>query len=267
MILIDGEKIAAKILKDIKKEIKKLPVKPGLAVILVGEDKASKIYIKKKEKKCEEVGIKSEKFIFKKSATSKIIKLIKKLNNKKDINGILVQLPLPKNLDADKIIKTIDIKKDVDGFLKKSKVAPPTIAGILELLKYTKINLKNKTATILANSRIFANPLKNLLEKEGCSVKVLIKPKRQNFNADIIVSALGKPKFIKSNMVKDNVIIIDVGITRIDKKIYGDADQKSLQDKSGWITPVPGGVGPMTVAMLLKNLLLLSEKINNINKK
>ncbi|NQU83330.1 MAG: bifunctional 5,10-methylenetetrahydrofolate dehydrogenase/5,10-methenyltetrahydrofolate cyclohydrolase [Parcubacteria group bacterium] len=259
MKIIDGKKIADKILSETRKEIKKLPAQPGLAVILVGDDSASKIYVKKKEKACTEAGVHLEKFLYKKTTTNKIIEQIKKLNQQKDINGILVQLPLPKNLDTNKIINSINPKKDVDGFLPKSKVSSPTIAGVLELIKSTRKNTRNKTAVILANSNLFASPLKKLLEKEGLKVKILIKPKRQNFGADIIITAIGKPKFIKADIVKDGVIIIDVGITRVGKKIFGDVDAESLKDRLGWITPVPGGVGPMTVAMLIKNLLILSK--------
>lgn len=256
---IDGNNLAQKILNKVKKEIKKLPTPPGLAVILVGNNPASKIYIKKKEKTCIEVGIHFEKFIFEKTTNKKLLNLIKNLNRRDNINGILVQFPLPKYLEANEIIKAINIDKDVDGFLPKSKVQPPTVSGILELIKSTKINLKNKTALILTNNEIFAKPLKKLLEKNGLKVRILIKPNAQKFNADIVISALGKPKFITANMIKNDTTIIDVGITRVGKKIYGDVDQESLKDKNVWLTPVPGGVGPMTVAMLIKNVLILTK--------
>lgn len=260
MKIIDGKKFSSKILNEAKKEIKKLPAQPGLAVILAGNNPASKIYVKKKERACKEVEIHFEKFLYNTRVSNKeILEKIKRLNRRKNINGILVQLPLPKHLNTDKIIAAIDYKKDVDGFLEKSEVNSPTIAGVLELLKSTRKNLKNKSCIILANSKIFADPLKKLLEKRGLEVKILLKPSKQKLNADVIITALGKPKFIKADMIKAGAIIIDVGITRVGKKIYGDADSESLKNTSGWITPVPGGTGPMTAAMLIKNLLTLSR--------
>lgn len=257
MKIIDGKKLSKKILEECRKKIKKLPKKPGLAVILVGSNRASEIYVKKKEKACKEVGINFQKITYQKSSTKELSKKIKELNKDENINGILVQLPLPKNINADKIIKSVRPEKDVDGFLKKSKVIPPTIAGILELLKSTGKNLKNKSAIILANSKIFAEPLEKILKKENLKVKTLIKPSETFFDADIVITALGKPRFITKKQVKEGAIIIDVGITRVGKKILGDADFESLKDMRGFITPVPGGVGPMTVACLIKNLLTL----------
>ena len=270
--IIDGKKIAAEIRGEIKKEITELGITPGLAVILVGADPASHLYVGLKEKAAAEVGIHFEKFLF--FATEpeeKIIVKIQELNARSDIHGIIVQLPLPENYDENKIIAAIDAGKDADGFhpenIKKflsgaPEIIPPVISGILKLIESTGVELKNKKITILANSEILAKPLKKILE--GNEVKIIITPEiltTEITDADIVISALGRAKIITADAIKPGAILIDVGTTRLDDgKTVGDIDFESTATKAGFITPVPGGVGPMTVAELLRNVLRLTKK-------
>jgi len=267
--LIDGKKIADQILLDIKKQVAKLENKPGLAAILIGDEPASKLYLKLKKEACEKAGIDFfSYFLDKNCPEEKILEVISFLNNDQDITGIIIQLPLPKKFNTDKLIKAIKPKKDVDGFHPQSKVISPNVLGILELLKQTKVNLKNKKVVILANSEIFSQPFKKLLPKSKVEY---LNPKSAILNlqselkqADIIIVAIGKPKFIKPDMVKKEAIIIDVGINKIPAsakasagrkgKTVGDVDPK-VDKVVAFRSPVPGGVGPMTVAMLLTNLL------------
>jgi methylenetetrahydrofolate dehydrogenase (NADP+)/methenyltetrahydrofolate cyclohydrolase len=269
--IIDGKKIAAEIRAEIKKELAELGIVPGLAVILVGADPASHLYVGLKEKAAAEVGIHFEKYLF--FATEpeeKIIAKIEELNARPDIHGIIVQLPLPQGYNENKIISAIDPKKDADGFhpenIKKlmagePEIIPPVISGILELIKSTDTTLKNKKIAILANSEILAEPLAKILE--GNEIKIIIAPETlttEIADADIIISALGRPKVITANAIKSGAILVDVGTTRLeDGKTVGDLDFDSVAEKAGWITPVPGGVGPMTVAELLQNALNLAK--------
>ncbi len=272
MNIIDGKKIAAKIRAEIKKEIAELKITPGLAAILVGADPASHLYVGLKEKAAAEVGIHFEKYLF--FATEpeeKIIAKIEELNARPDIHGIIVQLPLPQGYDENKIIAAIDPGKDADGFhpenIKKllsdeTKIIPPVISGILKLIESTGAELKNKKISILANSEILTKPLAKILEDN--EVKALIAPEiltTEISDADIVISALGRAKIITANAIKSGAILIDVGTTRLeDGKTVGDLDFNSVVEKAGWITPVPGGVGPMTVAMLLKTVLNLAKQ-------
>ncbi|MFA5413481.1 MAG: tetrahydrofolate dehydrogenase/cyclohydrolase catalytic domain-containing protein [Patescibacteria group bacterium] len=269
--IIDGKKIAAEIRGEIKREITELGIVPGLAVILVGADPASHLYVGLKEKAAAEVGIHFEKYLF--FATEpeeKIIAKIEELNARPDIHGIIVQLPLPQGYNENKIIAAIDPKKDADGFhpenIKKlmagePKNIPPVISGILKLIESTGTELTGKKIAILVNSEILAEPLAKILE--GNQVSVTIRPEdpaMHTHDADIIVTALGRPKVITANAIKSGAILIDVGTTRLeDGKTVGDLDFDSVAEKAGWITPVPGGVGPMTVAMLLQNVLNLAK--------
>ncbi len=274
MKIIDGKKLALEIRTELKEKISKLGLQPGLAVILAGDDPASHLYVRLKEKASEEVGIRFEKKIFSESATEEDINsTIQQFNNRSDIHGILVQLPLPPKFDENKIIRTIDPKKDVDGFHPKNLeliknghpfIIPGVTLGIMRLIESTKVDLKNKKAALLVNSDIFALPLRHLLKTKDAEVETFIKPKISDFrfqisDFDIIVIALGKPKFLKSEMVRDGAIIIDVGTTKVDGKLFGDADFDSFQNRDVFITPVPGGVGPMTVAMLLNNAVQLAS--------
>jgi methylenetetrahydrofolate dehydrogenase (NADP+)/methenyltetrahydrofolate cyclohydrolase len=258
MNLLKSKKIAEKIKKTLKKELKKLKIKPCLAVILVGKNSASEVYVKIKEKTAKEIGVKFKKFTFpSKIKKEKIIKLIRKLNQDEKIDGILVQLPLPKHLNPTEIVNEIDPKKDVDGFLKGSKFTPPVYQAIYRLLRATKEKLKNKKTIIVSKNKIFAEPLKKFLAKRGLKAEILYFP-NINFEkikkAKIVIVALGKVHFLKPKMINKNSIIIDVGYSRIKNKIAGDVDPACLK-KTKFLTPVPGGIGPLTVVYLFKNLL------------
>jgi methylenetetrahydrofolate dehydrogenase (NADP+)/methenyltetrahydrofolate cyclohydrolase len=262
--LIDGKKLADQILLDIKKQVAKLENKPGLAAILIGDNPASKLYLKLKEKACEKAGIDFfSYFLDKNCPEEKILEVINFLNIDPDITGIIIQLPLPKKFNKDKLITAIKPEKDVDGFHPQSKIISPNVLGILELLKQTKVNLKNKKVIILSNSEIFSQPFKKLLPKSKVGY---LNPKSQISNlrsqiskADVLIVAIGKPKFIKPDMVKKDAIIIDIGINKIKGKTVGDVDPK-VDKIVAFRSPVPGGVGSMTVAMLLDNLLKLQKR-------
>jgi methylenetetrahydrofolate dehydrogenase (NADP+)/methenyltetrahydrofolate cyclohydrolase len=271
--IIDGRKIALQIRQEIKKEIAELGITPGLAVILVGDDSASHLYVELKERAAAEVGVHFEKYLF--FATEpeeKIIAKIRKLNEQPDIHGIVVQLPLPSHFNENKIVTAIDQKKDADGFHPTSiekllhdepTIVPPVISGILKLIEATGEEIVNKKIAILANSETFIKPLQKILEKDN-QVAYAIAPENTTpitRDADVIITALGRPKFLTGEMIKDGTILIDVGTTRLaDGALVGDIDPESTAAKAAWITPVPGGVGPMTVAMLLRNVLELAKK-------
>lgn len=271
--IIDGKKIAAEIRAKIKNEIAKLKITPGLAVILVGADPASHLYVGLKEKASAEVGVHFEKYLFfSAEPEEKIIKKIQDLNSNPDIHGILVQLPLPPHFNENKIITTIDPQKDADGFhpaniekllRDEPTIVPPVISGILKLMEATGEEIINKKIAILANSEIFIKPLQKILEKDN-QVAYAIAPENVasiTHNADVVITALGRPKFLTGEMIKDGTIVIDVGTTRLeDGTLVGDVDFESASQKASWITPVPGGVGPMTVVMLLQNVLELAKK-------
>ncbi len=271
MKIIDGKKLALEIRAELKEKITKLGLTPGLGVILVGDDPASHLYVRLKEKACEEAGIRFEKNIFSESAEpEEIISAIQQFNSRSDVHGILVQLPLPPKFDEDKIIKTIDPKKDVDGFHPKNlevikkgapKIIPGVVLGIMKLIESTNAQLKNKKAVLLVNSETFAVPLQYLLEQKKIKIDIILNPKPSTlYPHNIIIIALGRPKFLTSDMVHDGAIIIDVGTTKVDGKLFGDADFESFRNRDVFITPVPGGVGPMTVAMLLQNVYNLAKK-------
>lgn len=271
--IIDGKKIAAEIRAEIKKEIAELGITPGLAVILVGADPASHLYVGLKEKAAAEVGIHFEKYLF--FATEpeeKIIAKIRELNERPDIHGIVVQLPLPGGYDESAIIKTTDPRKDADGFhpnnIKKllhdePTIIPPVVSGILKLIEATGAEIVNKKIAILANSETFIKPLQKILEKDN-QVAYAIAPENTTpvtSDADVIITALGRPKILTGDAIKPGSILIDVGTTRLDDgTTVGDVDFESATQKASWITPVPGGVGPMTVATLLQNVLELAKK-------
>jgi methylenetetrahydrofolate dehydrogenase (NADP+) / methenyltetrahydrofolate cyclohydrolase len=271
MKLLRGKKIADKILADLKKAVEKQKSEPALAVVLIGENKASKIYIRLKRQAAKKVGVDFHLFKFKNSAKEKeIIKFIKKLNQQKKVNGIIIQLPLPKNLNTQKIINAISSKKDADGFhpenirkfLKNGKksVSPVFPTAIMKLLESARINLKNKKAVVVANSEIFGKIMESILIKKKAEVRIIsgLRLNRKLLNADIIITAVGKPKLINGLMVKKSAIIIDGGIKKIGKKTSGDVDFSSVIKTTGYLSPVPGGVGPVTVACLLENVYRLS---------
>lgn len=265
--LISGIKCRDELKKNLSKRIKKIKEKLTLTVISVGDDEASKIYIKNKIKECQSVNIECNHLHFENITTNKLVKIIKKLNKDSSVTSILVQLPLPKNIDENIIINTIDYKKDVDGltdiniaklYSNKKGIIPCTAKGIIDLLEFSKINIEEKNVTIIGRSNLVGKPLAVSLLNKNATV-TLCHSKTKNLkihtkSADIIIVAVGKPGLINQKMVSKNSIIIDVGINRINGKISGDVD-KSVYKKCKAITPVPGGVGPMTVYEVLSNTL------------
>jgi len=273
--VIDGQKIAIKELAALKSQIQKKRIKPGLAVILVGRDPASQLYIKLKENAAKKVGINFSKYLLPEMTTEKkIINLIKSLNKQSAVHGIIVQLPLPKHLNPDKIINTIDYRKDADGFHKKNLtslksktdfIKPVMLEVVSNLLKWTRRNFNNQLACLVANSNKFFEPFQYFLPSAfGLRITTAKVGHRDLKNkarrADVLIVALGKPHFINADYVKKNAIVIDIGITKKGTKTLGDVEFDKVKQKAGFITPVPGGVGPLTVAYLLKNVFLLAHK-------
>lgn len=256
--LIDGKKIADEILVNIAKEVIKLKKRPGLAAILVGDNPASQLYLRLKKEACEKVGLDFHSYFLEKDCPeTKVLEVIDFLNNDPETQGILVQLPLPSGFNTDKVIKAIDPKKDVDGFHSHSKFTSPNVLGIIELIKSTGLDLKDKKVAILSNSKLFADPFKKLLPKSIINYsnpKSLITNPQSLLGYDILIIAVGKPNFLKPSMIKKDAILIDVGINKVKGKTVGDIDP-ACDKIAAWRSPVPGGVGPMTVAMLLTNLV------------
>lgn len=279
-MIIDGRLIAQNIKSDLKEEIENLKPKginPGLAVILVGEDSASKVYVRNKKKCCDELGIFSKEFCFPENTSEKeILDLIEKLNQDKKINGILVQLPLPSHINQKVITESILPEKDVDAFhsstignllTNHTKLLPCTPAGIIEIFHRENISLTGKHCVVIGRSNIVGKPLAFMLINEDATVTIC-HSKTKNLSeicksADIIICAVGKAKFLNRNMIKKGAVIIDVGINRDENgKICGDVDFDDVKNIASAITPVPGGVGPMTIAMLMKNTIT-ATKIQN----
>jgi methylenetetrahydrofolate dehydrogenase (NADP+)/methenyltetrahydrofolate cyclohydrolase len=272
-MIIDGKKEAAILRDKIKKEIDSIKFKnnkvPGLTVILIGDFAPSQIYVKNKEKSAKEVGINSEVIRYPKDITEQeVLKKINELNNSDDVSGILVQLPLPNQIDKEKIINAIDPKKDVDGFhpinvgnLSSGYKAtvPCTPLGCLLLIKKVEPNLSGKHAVIIGRSNLNGKPMAQLLLKENCTVTIIHSKTKdlrtECLKADILVAAVGVANLVKGDWVKKNSIVIDVGINKLGDKIVGDVEFETVKEKVRAITPVPGGVGPMTIACLLKNTL------------
>jgi len=272
-MIIDGKKEAAILRDEIKKEIESLKLKtkktPSLSVILIGDFAPSQIYVKNKEKMSIEVGINSEIIRYSKEVTEQeVLKKIEELNNNNDISGILVQLPLPSHIDKEKIINTISPLKDVDGFHPinvgnlssgYSATVPCTPLGCLLLIKKIEKNLSGKHAVIIGRSNLNGKPMAQLLLKENCTVTIVHSKtknlKEECLKADILVVAVGVANLVKGDWVKKDSIIIDVGINKVGNKIVGDVQFDEVKNKVKAITPVPGGVGPMTIACLLKNTL------------
>ena len=280
MNILDGKKCSQEILDKIKEKVDNLKNSnkrvPGLAVIIVGNNPASKIYVNSKVKACEKVGFYSKAiFLDENISQAELLENIQALNNDKNIDGILVQLPLPKHLNENEICNAIDTSKDVDGFKaenlgkvmlgKEDGMVPCTPQGIMYLLDSIKdINLYGMNGVVIGRSNIVGKPISSLLINRGVTTTVC-NSRTKNIedilrNADIIIAALGKPKFLKENMVKEGAIIIDVGINRVDGKLCGDVDFENVSKLASFITPVPGGVGPMTIAMLLNNTLRAYDK-------
>ena len=281
-MIIDGKKIAEELRNKIKNDIQNLPNgnKPSLTVILIGEHPASQIYVRNKEKFANEVGINSCILKFDDSISEKDLKKeIEKLNDDPTVHGILVQLPLPAHINQRDIIETIDPNKDVDGFHPinvgnlssgNDAMVPCTPLGCYYLIKKVIPNLSGLNAVVIGRSNINGKPMAQLLLKENCTVTI-VHSKTKNIeeickNGDIVIAAVGKAKMVKSDWVKDTAVIIDVGINRIEingkNKIVGDVDFDNIQDKVKGISPVPGGVGPMTIACLLENTLKAYKKIS-----
>jgi methylenetetrahydrofolate dehydrogenase (NADP+)/methenyltetrahydrofolate cyclohydrolase len=279
-MIIDGKKEAALIREEIKNEISSIKQKtnkvPGLSVILIGDFLPSQIYVKNKEKNSKEVGINSEVIRYPKDVKEdEVLKKIKDLNNNIDVSGILVQLPLPTQINKEKIINAIDPLKDVDGFNPVNvgnlssgyeAIIPCTPLGCLLLIKKVESNLSGKHAVIIGRSNLNGKPMAQLLLKENCTVTIVHSKtkdlKGECKKADIIVAAVGKANLIKGDWVKKDSIIIDVGINKVENKIVGDVNFNEVKDKVKAISPVPGGVGPMTIACLLKNTVECFKKLN-----
>lgn len=271
MKLLKGKKIADEILKKIKGEIKKSSLQPALAVILIGNDKASHLYVNLKRKAAQKIGIKFQLVRFsEKVKEEEIIQKIKELNADKKISGIIVQLPLSKKLSTQKIIDAIDLQKDVDGFSSKNNASlqPVFPQAIIEMLSaiFLKVPFRKEArAVVIANSEIFGEVMVDTLKKKKISGEYILSNKLKESikkiqEADIIISAVGKPGLITDKMIKKDAIIIDGGITKKGKKVFGDVDFKSVKNVASYITPVPGGVGPVTIACLLKNTYLAIKK-------
>lgn len=267
--IIDGIKISTEIRKDIKQIINETKITPALAVIQVGDNKASSIYIKNKKKACEEVGIRFEHIKFNDTISEElVINEIKRLNNDISINGILVQLPLPLGFDEGKIINTISPVKDVDGLtyqnvgnlvLENDCLVPCTPLGVMELLKAYNVRLSGKNVCLVGRSNLVGKPLIQLLLRNDATLSIChsksLDIKNHTKQADVLIVAAGHPNLITKDMVKDGVVIIDVGINKEGNLLCGDVDFDNVSKKASLITPVPGGVGPMTVACLLKNVV------------
>ena len=273
--IIDGKKISLEIKNELKEKVSLLKVKPKLVVISVGDNEASKVYVGQKEKCANYIGIDYLHMHYDKISDDDLIKEIVKLNKDKKVNGIIVQLPLPDGMDSTTIVNSIDVSKDVDGLtylnagllLNNSETLTScTPTGIMELLKHEKIDLVGRNAVVIGRSILVGKPMMNLLINANATV-TMCHSKTKNIEkitkkADIIVVAIGKKHFLTRDMVKRGSVIIDVGINRVDGKLYGDCDYDNLYDKVSKITPVPGGVGPMTVVMLMKNVIKAYEMQN-----
>ena len=274
--IIDGKKISGEIKEELKEKVAKLEIKPTLVVISVGDNPASKVYVGQKEKCANYIGLNYKHMHYDSITDDELVKVIEKLNKDKKINGIIVQLPLPSGMDETRIVNTIIPEKDVDGLTylnaglllnNETSLVSCTPKGIMELLKREKIDLVGANAVVIGRSILVGKPMMNLLINANATV-TLCHSKTKDLakitkKADVLVVAIGKKHFITRDMVKRGAIVIDVGINRVDGKLYGDVNYDDVYDKVKKITPVPGGVGPMTVVMLMKNVIESYEKQNN----
>lgn len=275
--IIDGKMISAQIKEEMKAEVSALKergISVGLAVVLVGEDPASKVYVGNKKKACEALGIDSYEYILPENTSEEeLLTLVEKLNADKNVDGILVQLPLPRHLDEKKVINAISPSKDVDAFhpVNVGKImignytfAPCTPAGIIELIERSGISLEGKSCVVIGRSNIVGKPMSMLLLHKNATVTICHSRTKNLAEvakcADIVVAAVGRAKFVTADMVKEGAVVIDVGINRMENgKLCGDVDFEAVAPKCSYITPVPGGVGPMTIAMLMKNTVAAAK--------
>ena len=284
MELIDGKELAKKIRANLKTEVDKLKqqgIIPKLAVIMVGDDKASSVYVRNKSRACNEIGIEFEEFLKGQDTTQEeLLSLIQELNKREDVHGILLQSPIPQHLDIREAFNLIDYKKDVDGFnpvnvgrlsIGEDAFISCTPHGVIRMLEEYNIPIEGKRAVIIGRSNIVGKPLIQCLLSKNATVTVC-HSKTQNIGeitkeADVLIAALGRPKFVKEDMVKPGAVVIDVGINRNDEgKLVGDVDFENVAKKASYITPVPGGVGPMTIAMLMENVVK-AAKMTESNRK
>lgn len=281
-IIIDGKKVSAQVKEQVRietEELVKKGIKPGLAVIIVGDDPASRVYVNNKKKACEKVGFLSKEFALPAATTQEeLLSLVKELNEDKEINGILCQLPLPKGLDEKAVIEAISPLKDVDAFHASNvgkimigdyDFLPCTPAGVMEMLHSYNIPVEGKECVVIGRSNIVGKPMAMLLLHENGTVTITHSRtknlKEVTKRADILVAAIGKPKFVTADMVKEGAVVIDVGMDRDENgKLCGDVDFENVKEKCSAITPVPGGVGPMTIAVLMKNTLKACKIQNNL---
>lgn len=282
MEIIDGKQLAKNIRLNLKEEVEELKKKgifPKLAVIMVGDNAASKVYVKNKSKACEEIGIAYEEFILNADTTmEQLLELIYKLNKDESVHGILLQSPLPSNLDINMAFKEIETKKDVDGFnpinvgklaLNQDCFVSCTPYGIIKMLEEYNVPIEGAHAVILGRSNIVGKPLIQCLLNKNATVTICHSKsknvKETTKNADILIAAIGKANFVQADMVKEGAVVIDVGINRTTEgKIIGDVDFEQVSKKASYITPVPGGVGPMTIAMLMTNVVKATKNLNSI---
>lgn len=279
-VIIDGKQLAKQIRVGIKEEVESLKQKgifPKLAVIMVGEDKASKVYVKNKSKACNEVGIHYEEILLPTDTTKEtLLQTIEELNQRRDIHGILLQSPIPAHLDIHEAFETIDFRKDVDGFhpinigrltLNRQTFISCTPHGIMKMLEAYQIPLKGANAVILGRSNIVGKPLAQCLLNQDATVTICHSKTKHieeiTKEADIVIVAIGKPNFLTEDMIKPGAVVIDVGINRLENGLVGDVDFEKVSRKAGYITPVPGGVGPMTIAMLLQNVVIAAKYLED----
>lgn len=271
---ISGKEVSAKVKSQVRSETERLGIKPGLAVVIVGNDPASRVYVNSKKKACEEVGFNSYEYALPEDTTQEqLLELVDKLNNDDRVDGILCQLPLPKQIDENSIINAIKPEKDVDAFhpFNVGKIMigdfaflPCTPAGVMELIDSTGVEVSGKSCVVIGRSNIVGKPMSMLLLHRNGTVTIC-HSKTQNLaelcrNADILVAAVGRANFVTADMVKEGAVVIDVGMNRLENgKLCGDVDFENVEKKASYITPVPGGVGPMTIAMLMKNTLTAAK--------
>lgn len=268
-MILDGKLTASYVRKQVAEQVRKLNDKVSLALIMVGNNPASSVYVRNKQKACDEVGINVESYFLDENTSQKeLLNIIEACNNNPNINGILVQLPLPSHIEEKTIVDAIDPEKDVDGLnmvnqgklmVGEEGLVPATPLGVITLLKSNNIEIASKNVVVVGRSKLVGKPLAMLFLKENATVTIA-HSKTANLKdvtkkADIVVSAVGKPKFITGDMIKREAIVVDVGINRLDGKLCGDVDFESVSEVAGFITPVPGGVGPMTIATLLENIV------------